>query len=97
MKASVTQSCPALCDPVDCSLSGCPWDSPGKNTGWVAILFSRVSFRPRDGTQVSCTDRFFTISAIREALVVWNLSVKDPNINPVTLGQNVVFLCGKWC
>ena len=47
-------------------------------------------------TQVSCTDRFFTISAIREALVVWNLSVKDPNINPMTLGQNVVFLCGKW-
>ena len=31
----VTQSCPALCDPVDWSPTGssCPWDSPSKNTG----------------------------------------------------------------
>ena len=31
----VTQSCPALCDPVDCSPPRllCPWHSPGKNTG----------------------------------------------------------------
>ena len=28
---SVTQWCPTLCDPMDCSL--CPWNSPGKNTG----------------------------------------------------------------
>ena len=37
---SVTQSCPTLCDPLDCSLPGllCPWDSPGKNTG-VACHF----------------------------------------------------------
>ena len=30
----VTQSCPTLCDPMDCSSSGflCPWDSSGKNT-----------------------------------------------------------------
>ena len=32
---SVTQSCSALCDPVDYSLSRllCPWNFPGKNTG----------------------------------------------------------------
>ena len=31
---SVAQSCPTLCDPVDCSLPGilCPWEYPGKNT-----------------------------------------------------------------
>ena len=32
----VSQSCPTLCDPMDCSPPGsslCPWDSPGKNTG----------------------------------------------------------------
>ena len=31
----VTQSCPTLCEPVDCSLPGCSVhsDSPGKNTG----------------------------------------------------------------
>ena len=27
--SSVTQSCPTLCDPMDCS----PWTSPGQNTG----------------------------------------------------------------
>ena len=26
----------------------CPWDSPGKNTGVIAISFSRGSARPRD-------------------------------------------------
>ena len=34
--AKSLQSCPTLCDPMDCSLPGfslCPWDSPGKNTG----------------------------------------------------------------
>ena len=35
MKVLVAQSCPTLCDPVDCSLldSSAPWNSPGKNTG----------------------------------------------------------------
>ena len=28
LKVKVTQSCPTLCDPVDCS----PWNSPGQNT-----------------------------------------------------------------
>ena len=31
VKVLVTQSCPTLCDLLDCSL--CPRDSPGKNTG----------------------------------------------------------------
>ena len=31
----VAQSCPALCNPMDCGLSGSSvaWDSPGKKTG----------------------------------------------------------------
>ena len=30
----VTQPCPTLCDPMDCSPPGfCPWNSPDKNTG----------------------------------------------------------------
>ena len=58
------QSCPALCDPVDCNPSG------SLSTGilqarileWVAIPFSRGSSQPRDQTQVSCiADRFFTL------------------------------------
>ena len=32
--AKLRQSCPTLCDPIDCSSPGSrPWDSPGKNTG----------------------------------------------------------------
>ena len=32
-KVLVTQSCPTLCNPTDCSLPRllCPWNSPGKN------------------------------------------------------------------
>ena len=46
-----------LCDPMVC-----PWDSLGKNTGVVAIPFSRGSFWPRNWFEVSCiADRFFTI------------------------------------
>ena len=36
-ESEVAQSCPTLCDPVDCRPPGsrllCPWDFPGKNTG----------------------------------------------------------------
>ena len=31
--AKSLQSCPTLCDPIDGSPSGSPWDSPGKNSG----------------------------------------------------------------
>ena len=34
-KVLVTQSCPTVCDLMDCSLPArlfCPWNSPGKNT-----------------------------------------------------------------
>ena len=29
----IPQSCPTLCDPLDCSSRAPPWNSPGKNTG----------------------------------------------------------------
>ena len=54
-ESEVAQSCPTLCDPVDCS-------SPGSSVRgifqarileWVAISFSRGSSQPRDRTQVS--------------------------------------------
>ena len=58
-----------LCDPMAC----CPPVSPvpgilqAKILEWVAILFSRRSFQPRDWTQVSCiASRFLTIWATRK-------------------------------
>ena len=60
---SVAQLCLTLCDPMDCN-------SPGSSAHgilqarilkWVAILFSRGSSRPTDGTWVSCiAGSFFT-------------------------------------
>ena len=44
-----------------------PWDSPGRNTGGVAIPFSRGSFQPKDQTWVFCiAGRFFIVWATRE-------------------------------
>ena len=66
----VTQSCPALCNPMDCRLPGSSIHgiSQARVLEWVAIFFSRGSSQPRDGTQVSCpAGRRFTTWAIREA------------------------------
>ena len=66
----VAQSCPTLCYPIDCSLTGFSvhGDSPGKMLEWIVMPSSRGSFQPRDWIQVSCiADRFFTIWVTREA------------------------------
>ena len=66
MKVKVAQSCPTLCELMDCSLPGSyvHGDAPGKKNGAGACchaLLQRI-FQPRDGTQVSrIADRFFTI------------------------------------
>ena len=54
------------------------WDFPGKNTGVVAIPFSRGSSQPRDQRRVSCiAGRFFTIWATREAHFSYALHPKN--------------------
>ena len=60
----VAQSCPTLCDPVDCSPPGSSDNGilQARILEWVAMLSSRGSSQPRDQTQVSCiAGRFFTI------------------------------------
>ena len=62
MKVLVTQLCPALCDPMDCSLpaSSVHGILQAQMLEWVAIPFSREFSQPRDQTRVcyvSCTDR----------------------------------------
>ena len=69
----VTQSCPTLCDPIDCSPpnSSVHVSFQARILEWVAILFSRGSSWPMDQTAVSCiAGRFFPIWAIREALTI---------------------------
>ena len=59
----VAQSCPTLCDPMDCSPPGSSVHEifQARILEWVAISFSRGSFPPRDRTHISqIADRFFT-------------------------------------
>ena len=66
----VAQSCPTLCDPMDCSLPGSSVHGSlqARILEWVAISSSRGSSWPRDWTQVSCiASGFFPNWATREA------------------------------
>ena len=49
-EVKVTQSCPTLCNPMDCTVYGI---LQARILEWVAFPFSRSS-QPRDQTQVSC-------------------------------------------
>ena len=55
-ESEVTQSCPSLRDPMDCSLPGSSVHGifQARVLEWVAISFSRGSSRRRDRTRVSC-------------------------------------------
>ena len=67
--SEVTQSCPTLCDPMDCSLlcSSVHGIFQARVLEWVAISFSRGSSWPTDWTQVSrIVGRYFTVWATRE-------------------------------
>ena len=66
----VAQSCPILCDPVDCNLLGFSVHGilQARILEWIAISFSRGSSRPRDWTQLShIGGRRFNLWATREA------------------------------
>ena len=53
--AKSLQSCPTLCDPIDCSLPGSSVHGilQARILEWVAISFPRGSSRPRDRTCTS--------------------------------------------
>ena len=60
----ISQSCPTLCEPTDCSLPGSSVHGIFQAIvlEWIAISFSSGSSRPRDRTRVSrIVDRCFTV------------------------------------
>ena len=62
----VTQSCPTLCDPMDCSPPGFSVHGilQARILEWIAIPFTRGTSQPRDRTLVSCiAGRLFTVWA----------------------------------
>ena len=63
-QSEVSQLCPALCGPMDCSLPCSPVRGifQARVLEWAAISFSRGSSQPRDRTRVSrIVGRRFTI------------------------------------
>ena len=74
--SEVAQSCPTLCDPMDCSLPGSSVHGifQARVLEWVSISFSRRSSWPRDRTQVSrIVGRRFTVWATREVQGLYGL------------------------
>ena len=63
-ECEVAQSCPTLCDPLDCSLSGSSVHGifQARVLEWIAIAFSRGSSQPGNRTPVSrIAGRRFTV------------------------------------
>ena len=56
LKLACAQSCPTLCDSMDCSLPGSsvPGIFQARILEWVAISYSQESSWPRDLTRISC-------------------------------------------
>ena len=65
-KVKVIQLCTTLCDPMDYTIHG---TFQARILEWVAFPFSRVSYQPRDQTQVSgIAGGFFTSWAARDCV-----------------------------
>ena len=63
-ESEIAQSCPTLCDPVDCSPPGSSVHGilQARRLEWVAISFSRGSSQPRDQTCPCCRQTLYPLS-----------------------------------
>ena len=93
--SEVAQSCPTLCDPMDC-VHGI---FQARVLEWVAISFSRGYFQPRDQTQISSiVGRCFTIWATKR-----KTKMNDPpfsfrgNLSKYPLSKSSVLSHLQWC
>ena len=64
--AKSLQSCPTLCDPLDCSLLGSSVHGipQARKLEWVAMPSSRASFQPRDQTSVSFVSLHWQVGSL---------------------------------
>ena len=67
----------------------CPWDSPGKNTEWVAMPSSRASSWPRNLTlslmSPALAGRFFTTSTLLRYTLFTNLNLNSQIVQDIYL------------
>ena len=82
----VTQMCPTLCDPMDCSPPGFSvhGDSPGKNTGVGCHALLQGIFPTQDWTQVSHTISIF--------FMIWADFISSPPKQPIWLQREKIKL-----
>ena len=97
--SEVAQSCPTLCDPMNCSLPGSSLHGilQARVLEWVAISFSRGSSRPRDRIPVSCIPgRRFNLWATTEAHLPFIYSPSPSTAStwqlPLTHSKNLTIL-----
>ena len=99
VKALVAQSCPTLCDPMDCSSPDSSFHGilQARILEWVASPFPRGSSQPRDQTWVSCiAGRFFTIWATRKCINTYigiypYIEIKQMGVIPYIKFHNHLF------
>ena len=94
LKVKVAQSCLTLCNPMDYTFHGI---LRARILEWVAFLFSRGSFQPRDRPQVShIAIRFFTSWATREALCILARTECLPMSHQVTIWAELPIMNWVW-
>ena len=101
-ESEITQSCPNLCNPMDCSLPRFSVHGifQARIPEWVAISFSRGSSQPRDRTQVSCiVGRSFTVWATREVINLQSLVTTHTHTHTHTLQNRDLAneILAHWC
>ena len=100
-ESEVTQSCPTLCDPMDCSLSGSSIHGifQARVLEWIAISFSRESSQPRNRTRVShIAGRCFTVWATIHRRTIQNRSHHDgviTHLEPDILKDEIKWALGS--
>ena len=97
--SGVAQSCPTLCDPVDCSLPGSSLHGilQARVLEWGASSFSRGSSQPRNRTLVSrIPGRHFHLWATREALSNIGVFIKGVKMQKIFKMLNIYDFSAYW-
>ena len=97
-KVLVAQSCPTLCDPMDSSPPGCPWSSPGKNTGVGCHFLLQGIFVTQGSNQCLPQCRNFYLGYLRRNqnsihvtscfIPIWKASFRILSFNKVSSRRN---------
>ena len=99
LKVLVTQSCPTLCDSVDCSPPGSSACGilQARILEWVVISFSRGSSQLKDWTWVSHTaGRFFILWVTRDIPIQSKKLKKKKRIKVESVSARKWNRCGTW-